>query len=170
MAVRETTNLVLEYSPSQHSNLCNWITAVHDASLSSKYTLTLPDRRAASNLQPTKIDGKELEGGWRIDCQTFFHVDGHPHCGWYNLQVQENVTRGKGQSTTVFTTYVHHEAYMAGRITSSIILKAMKQQALHRLPEYVIFRYVDGKVEALGNVPRSPHGILTWGQRPYQVI
>jgi len=169
MAVRETTNRVPEYPAGQHSNLCTWITAVHDASLSSKYTLALPDRRKASNLQPKKIDGRKIDGDWRIDCQDFFHVQGHEYCGWYNLQVQENVTRGKGESTTAFTTYVHHEAIKAGRITSSIILQAMKQQALHRIPEYVIFLYVDGKVEALGNVPRSPYGILTWAATPWNV-
>ncbi|KFY11066.1 hypothetical protein V492_04695 [Pseudogymnoascus sp. VKM F-4246] len=158
--IRESTNLIhrdaAPYSSSKTAALVAWLSELQE----KPSVLSLPsDKQAASNL----IKNKDF----RIDCQGYFEVPGYDNIGWVNLQVQENVPRVKGASTTVITTYVHFQGYRdLGMITSNIILQAMKQQVLHTLSEYVIFvsKSQQGHM-ALQNIPRGPNGVLDrgWG-------
>lgn len=144
------------YPKGKLNKLREWITDLHEKSKTSD-VLAMPTRTS----QRTLISNKNF----RIDCQGYFKVNEDDRCGWINLQVQENVSRSKGESTTVLTTYVHWEGFhTAEMIKSRTILKAMKQQVYNFIPEITLFVWVNkNNGVAVQNVLRSPYGVLEHG-------
>jgi len=146
------------YPRAKWQRLVGWIEGLHDASKQTAI-FSLPHRSAQSNLSSNPE--------FRIDCQGYFTLHGS---GWYNLQVQENVQRSKGEhrSTTVLTTYVHAEGYDRDRdpkILCSMIMKTMESQVKHAIPEMTIFIWNDpelGAVKTVKTLQRSPYGLLEW--------
>lgn len=154
------------YPRPKWERLCNWMDELHESSKHGRTPFILPYKRAQSNLA--------ANDGFRLDCQGYFQVPGHTHCGWYNLQVQENRPRnGPDDLTTVMTTYVHQQGYDRDadpRIFCSMIAKVMESQAKHAIPEMSIFVWErdDGGRE-VKSVQRSPHGLLQFANPPWNI-
>ncbi|CAI7577797.1 unnamed protein product [Penicillium palitans] len=155
--VRDTPTLIkrngADYSSAKHTELIDWL-------------LMLERKENVLMLPPTKSGGATLlkNDDFRIDYQGYFNSDPY-EIGWINLQVQENTPRKSKTSTTVITTYVHYQGYhQSGKITSSVILHAMIQQAMSKIGEYSIFasKSQTGAI-AVQNIPRSPQGLIKHG-------
>ncbi|KAL2822582.1 hypothetical protein BJX63DRAFT_427146 [Aspergillus granulosus] len=137
MPIRDSSNLIRnDYPRSKWEDAIDYITEMQQE------TISLGSR------------GNNL----RIDNQGEF-TDQTNGITWYNLQLQENVPRVPGTSTTVFTTFVHKDGYnnWSDHLKSSNILSAMKQQALHQLPESCV--YIQKENISAKMVPRSPDGL-----------
>lgn len=172
---RPNDNLLQKLSPGSNpkdgyprkawERLCVWLEELHEQSKSFA-PFSLPEQGARSNLH--------RNDEFRLDCQGTFTVTGHPDIVWYNLQVQENTKRGKDESTTVMTTYVHKQGYKKStdpNITCAVICRVMESQAKHAIPEMTIF-VEEGQANRVNNVQRTPHGILEYNAPrppPYKI-
>ncbi|KAF3402618.1 hypothetical protein DPV78_003930 [Talaromyces pinophilus] len=146
MSIRDSPNLIRKgYGRSKWENAIDYINEMQNQtiSLSSRGTLhSSPDYDL------------------RIDNQGEF-TDTCNGITWYNIQLQENVGRGGGNDTTVFTLYVHKEGYenMSDHLHSATILKAMQQMAYHQMPECCVFIAQEGNRISASRIPRSPYGL-----------
>ncbi|KAL2860804.1 uncharacterized protein BJX67DRAFT_367951 [Aspergillus lucknowensis] len=146
--IRDSSNLIRNnYSHGRWADVINYINEMQDK------TIYIPNR-------PANIHSSN-DYDLRIDLQGIFPDHSRANVTWFNIQVQENRSRGDAD-TTVFTTYVHKEGYenwSAHHLNSSTILKAMQQQAYHQMPECCVFMTRNGNSISSARIPRSPDGV-----------